>query len=139
MEVLGIGMSELVFVVIIALVLLGPKDMQKAGKTIGKFLRSIISSDGWKIFQQTSRELRSLPNRLMREAGDEVNQIGNQVRNELNNSGSNPTSNRPPGPPAPPASRPYSSDSAPGTSMTSKPEAPPQQTKADESDPHQDA
>jgi Sec-independent protein translocase protein TatA len=34
MEILGIGMSELVFVVIIALIVLGPKDMQKAGKTI---------------------------------------------------------------------------------------------------------
>ena len=70
MEILGIGMSELVFIVVIALIVLGPKDMQKAGKTIGKFLRDIITSDGWKVFQQTSRELRTLPNRLMREANE---------------------------------------------------------------------
>jgi len=140
MEVLGIGMSELVFVVIIALLLLGPRDMQKAGKTIGKFLRNLVSSDSWKIFQQTSRELRSLPNRLMREAGDEVNKIGNEVRNEINGGGSSPVANRRPAAPAPASSRPYSTDAAPGTSIASKPEAPaPSQPKADESDPRKDA
>lgn len=57
---------------IIAIIILGPKDMQKAGKTIGKWLRNIITSDGWKIFQQTSRELRTLPNKLIREANEEL-------------------------------------------------------------------
>lgn len=74
MEILGVGMSELVFIVIIALIVLGPKDMQKAGKTIGKWMRSIVTSDGWKIFQQTSRELRTLPTKLMRDANEELNQ-----------------------------------------------------------------
>ncbi|MDO8753002.1 MAG: twin-arginine translocase TatA/TatE family subunit [Anaerolineales bacterium] len=86
MEILGIGPSELVFIVIIALIILGPKDMQKAGKTIGKWLRDIVTSDGWKVFQQTSRELRTLPNRLMRDANDEVNKIGSEL-----NSATNPT------------------------------------------------
>ncbi|MFM8369056.1 MAG: twin-arginine translocase TatA/TatE family subunit, partial [Chloroflexota bacterium] len=81
MEILGIGMPELIFVVIIALLILGPKDMQKAGKTIGKFLRDIITSDGWKIFQQTSRDLRNLPNRLIREANEDLNQVNKEIRN----------------------------------------------------------
>ncbi len=80
MEILGIGINELVFIVIIALIVLGPKDMQKAGKTIGKWLRDIVTSDGWKVFQQTSRELRTLPNRLMREANEELNEINNEMR-----------------------------------------------------------
>ena len=84
MEILGIGPSELVFIVVIALIILGPKDMQKAGKTIGKFLRNIVTSDAWKMFQQTSRELRTLPNRLMRDANDELNQIGNELNNATN-------------------------------------------------------
>ena len=81
MEILGIGMPELIFVVIIALLIMGPKDMQKAGKTIGKFLRDIITSDGWKIFQQTSRDLRNLPNRLIREANEDLNQVNKEIRN----------------------------------------------------------
>jgi sec-independent protein translocase protein TatB len=80
MEILGIGMSELVFIAIIALIVLGPNDMQKAGRTIGKWLRDIVTSDGWKMFQQTSRELRTLPNRLMREANEELNQIGKDLK-----------------------------------------------------------
>src|SRR3990172_10534240 len=79
MEILGVGFQELIFVIIIALILLGPKDMQKAGKTIGRWLRSVVTSDGWKAFQQTSRELRNLPNRLMREANEEVNKIGTEI------------------------------------------------------------
>lgn len=81
MEILGVGMSELIFVIIIALLVLGPKDMQKAGKTIGKWLRNIITSDGWKVFQQTTRELRTLPNKLMREANEDLNQIGRDITN----------------------------------------------------------
>jgi len=84
MEIFGVGPSELFFIVLIALIILGPKDMQKAGKTIGKFLRDIVTSDGWKIFQQTSREIQTLPNRLMREASDEMNQIGNEINNAVN-------------------------------------------------------
>jgi sec-independent protein translocase protein TatB len=92
MEILGIGTSELVFIVIIALIVLGPKDMQKAGKTIGKFLRDIVTSDGWKMFQDTSRELRTLPNRLMREANEELNQIGKEMNNISPMNGNKPTS-----------------------------------------------
>ena len=81
MEILGIGMPELIFVVIIALLILGPKDMQKAGKTIGKFLRDIITSDGWKLFQQTSRDIRTLPNRLIREANDDLEKVNRDIKN----------------------------------------------------------
>jgi Sec-independent protein translocase protein TatA len=90
MDFLGVGPSELVFIVIISLIILGPKDMQKAGKTIGKWLRSIVTSDGWKIFQQTSRELRTLPNRLMRDANIELNQIGNELSNPATSRFDNP-------------------------------------------------
>jgi sec-independent protein translocase protein TatB len=81
MEILGIGPSELLFIVVIALIVLGPKDMQKAGRNIGKWLRQIVTSDGWKLFQQTSREIQTLPNRLMREAAlDELKDMGNQLQ-----------------------------------------------------------
>ena len=83
MEILGIGPSELVFIVVIALIVLGPRDMQKAGRTVGRWLNSIIRSDGWKAFQQTSREIRSLPNRLMREANIEMMEAEKQVRKTL--------------------------------------------------------
>jgi Sec-independent protein translocase protein TatA len=69
MEFLGIGPLELFFVLIIALIVLGPTDMVKAGRALGRFLRTIVTSPTWRAVQQTSRELRYLPNKLMREAG----------------------------------------------------------------------
>lgn len=69
MEFLGIGPLELLIVLLLALVLLGPKDMAKAGRTLGKYMRKVVTSPQWKVVTQTSQELRNLPNRLIREAG----------------------------------------------------------------------
>ncbi len=84
MEILGIGPSELLFIVVIALILLGPRDMQKAGRMVGRWLRKIVTSDGWRLFQQTSREIQTLPNRLMREAAlDELREVQKDLRQGL--------------------------------------------------------
>ncbi len=84
MEILGIGPSELLFILIIALILLGPKDMAKTGRMIGRWMRKIVMSDGWKIFQQTSREIQTLPTRLMREAQlDELKDLGRDIKGDL--------------------------------------------------------
>ncbi len=82
MEFLGIGAPEFVFIIIIALIVLGPKDMQKAGKTIGVWLNKLIHSDGWKLFQQTSREIRNLPTTMMREANLDLTQIEKDLREQ---------------------------------------------------------
>jgi sec-independent protein translocase protein TatB len=83
MEILGIGPQELIFIVIIALLVLGPKDMQKAGKTIGKWLNNLVHSDGWKIFQTTSREIRNLPTTLMREANLDLSKEEKELREAM--------------------------------------------------------
>jgi len=91
MEVFGIGPLELLFILLIALIILGPGDMVKAGLTLGRFLRKIITSPEWRTVQKASRELKYLPNRLMREASldelskdlAEINTIGKQVNNEV--------------------------------------------------------
>ena len=83
MEILGIGMQELVFIVIIALIVLGPKDMQKAGRSIGRWLNQLVKSDGWKVFQQTSREIQNLPRTLMREANMELQEIQKDINKPM--------------------------------------------------------
>jgi sec-independent protein translocase protein TatB len=74
MDFFGIGPLELFLVVIIALIVLGPRDMVKAGRTLGRILRNIVKSDTWRAVQAISRDMRNLPTRLMREANleDEV-------------------------------------------------------------------
>lgn len=85
MEILGIGASELIFIVIIAIIVLGPKDMQKAGRTIGRWLNQFVRSDGWKALQRASKEIRNLPTNLMREANmDELQKMDRDIRDNLN-------------------------------------------------------
>jgi Sec-independent protein translocase protein TatA len=69
MEFLGIGPLELLFVLLIALIVIGPKDMVKTGRTIGRMLRKVVTSPQWQMINRTSREIRNIPNRLIREAG----------------------------------------------------------------------
>ncbi len=69
MDILGIGPMEILLILVIALIVLGPKDMAKAGRTIGHFLRKVVTSPSWSTIQNASREIRYLPNKLMREAG----------------------------------------------------------------------
>ena len=82
MDLLGIGPMELAFIVIIALIVLGPKDMAKTGRTIGKFMRDVVKSDTWKAIKTTTKELEHLPNRMMREAGleDDFKELNNLTR-----------------------------------------------------------
>jgi sec-independent protein translocase protein TatB len=82
MDILGIGPMELAFIVIIALIVLGPKDMAKTGRTIGKFMRDVVKSDTWKAIKTTTKELEHLPNRMMREAGleDDFKELNNISR-----------------------------------------------------------
>jgi Sec-independent protein translocase protein TatA len=82
MEILGIGPMELFFIVILALIILGPKDMMKAGRTLGRFLRDVTRSDYYQAFLTSSREIRNLPTRLMREANleEEIKEVDRVVR-----------------------------------------------------------
>ena len=82
MDLLGIGPMELAFIVIIALIVLGPKDMAKTGRTIGKFMRDVVKSDTWKAIKTTTKELEHLPNRMIREAGleDDFKELNNLTR-----------------------------------------------------------
>ena len=91
MEIIGIGPLELLFILIIALIILGPGDMVKAGRTLGRFLRQVVTSPEWRTVQKASRELKYLPNRLMREANledlskdfSDINKIGKDLKGDV--------------------------------------------------------
>ncbi len=71
MDILGIGIPELLFIMLIALLVMGPEDLEKAGRTLGKWLRALVKSETWQLLRKTSKELQDLPTRLMREAGED--------------------------------------------------------------------
>jgi len=85
MEILGVGIPEIGFIIVIALILLGPKDMVAAGRTFGKTLRQFLTSPAWLAMRRTGEELQQLPTKLVREAGleelqKEVEGVTNQIR-----------------------------------------------------------
>jgi sec-independent protein translocase protein TatB len=68
MEILGVGPLELLFIVVIALIVLGPRDLAKSARAAGRYLNRLYRSDAWRTITHASRDLRDLPNRLAREA-----------------------------------------------------------------------
>jgi len=91
MEILGIGFPELVLILIIALIVVGPRDLGKVGRQVGRFLNRLYRSESWRTLNEASRTLRTLPNRLAREAALEeldqtvrdIKQAGKPAQDEL--------------------------------------------------------
>lgn len=83
MEVLGIGLPEMLFIILIALIVLGPRDMEKAGRTIGIWLRKLVTSDEWQALRETSRQISTLPNKWMREASEDLYKVDKEVKTSL--------------------------------------------------------
>jgi len=76
MNIFGIGPLEIVFVLIIGILVLGPDGMITAGRKMGKFMRSIIRSNWWQNIRKGISEIQYLPQRLMREAElEELNEL----------------------------------------------------------------
>ena len=134
MNILGIGPFEIVLILIVAFVFLGPRDLAKTGRTVGRFLRKIVMSAEWRAIRQVAHEIQTTPNRLMREAGIEEEQMrqalnplhatpsrgkpGNKPQDFEELDGFAAWTRQPPGnsilpPPASPAPEPPAPDTAP--------------------------
>jgi sec-independent protein translocase protein TatB len=86
MQIFGVGIGEVIFILIIAIIVLGPQGMVKAAHTIGRTIRKIIRSPIWSMMMDTQRELRDIPTRLVREAGleedlEEIKKSSQELRN----------------------------------------------------------
>lgn len=71
----GIGTGELIFILLLALIILGPKEMQKFARDLGRWMNAFVKSDTWRVMRKVGDEARTLPNRLIREA--ELEQLQN--------------------------------------------------------------
>lgn len=68
MDILGIGPLELLFVALIAIIVLGPRDLARIARSSGRFLNKVYRSEVWGTLTRASRDIRNLPNKLAREA-----------------------------------------------------------------------
>jgi hypothetical protein len=69
MELFGIGILEVLLIALIALIFLGPQDTVKFGLNLGRAVRRFFSSEEWRTLLQASREIRTIPDKLLEETG----------------------------------------------------------------------
>lgn len=82
MEVFGIGPLELLLIFLLALILLGPKDMVNSAKKLANWIRGFRESDLWK----STKEISEMPKKIMKETGleDELSQMRNLSNRTMN-------------------------------------------------------
>jgi sec-independent protein translocase protein TatB len=52
MDIFGIGILELVFILIIAMIVVGPRDLGKVGRQVGRFLNRMYKSESWRMLNE---------------------------------------------------------------------------------------
>lgn len=88
MNILNIGPVELIAILLLAFIILGPKDMASMGAKLGKTLRQIRRSETWQQLQSTSQKIREIPKQIMDESGMEEDvkslaEMGKELKNEI--------------------------------------------------------
>ncbi len=68
MEILGIGPLEFLLIFVIILLVLGPRDIEKTARNLGKNLNKLYRSQNYQVIRKASEEIRNLPSRLAAEA-----------------------------------------------------------------------
>lgn len=91
MEILGIGLPELGLILVIILLVLGPKDMVNTSRRIARTIRMLTRSEFWRTTREAWKMAQELPNELLRESGldetrgeiERMNQDLNQWKREI--------------------------------------------------------
>jgi len=68
MQIFNVGALEILFILIIAFLVLGPKRTINTARDIGKWVRNIVKSPFWREIVTTSSEIRELPKKIMDDA-----------------------------------------------------------------------
>ncbi|MEX1248464.1 MAG: twin-arginine translocase TatA/TatE family subunit [Anaerolineales bacterium] len=84
MDFLGIGPTELIAILLILFLVMGPQDLVNIAGTLGRALRNLRQSNTWRAVQDAGRQLRELPESLVRKAGiEEIEKVQDELRGEL--------------------------------------------------------
>jgi sec-independent protein translocase protein TatB len=89
MEVLGVGPFEILIILVLALVVLGPQDMVKTAYRMGRAINKLIRSPFWRTMMNLNTQIRDIPTRIVRETGlqqplGEIRNMGKQAMQDLN-------------------------------------------------------
>lgn len=68
MEVFNIGALEVVFIVLLAFIVLGPQKAVEAAGDLGRWIRKVVKSPFWRNLVSTSQDIKDIPRKLMDDA-----------------------------------------------------------------------
>lgn len=68
MQILNVGPLELLFILILAFVILGPQDMATYSRRLGRWVYRFLRSPLWLYLTGATRELQEFPRQMLREA-----------------------------------------------------------------------
>ena len=89
MEILNIGPLELIIILALMFILLGPKEMVLTAHRIGAWVRSFLRSPMWREIWGISQDIRELPKKIVSESGleetmEELKQTTQEATDEIN-------------------------------------------------------
>lgn len=93
MEIFGIGPLELLLIVLIALIVLGPKEMMKSAQKAAAWLRKLRNSEIW----SSTKEVMDIPNQVLHESGldKEIQELQSLSRQRIPAAGWQPSGAQP--------------------------------------------
>jgi Sec-independent protein translocase protein TatA len=68
MQIFNVGVLEILFILILAFVVLGPRRTIKTARDVGVWIRNLVKSPIWRDIVSASSEIRDLPKKLMDDA-----------------------------------------------------------------------
>ena len=83
MKVFNLGIGEIVFILLLVVIIFGPKSLVKTAREAGEFLRKMTQSPYWKEVWATRRELEEIPKMIAKEAklDETLRELNHDTRN----------------------------------------------------------
>lgn len=69
MNILGIGIPELLVIFVVALIVLGPGNMIKTARQMSTAIKKLLSSDLWRSMVSSTKEIRNIQDQIIKETG----------------------------------------------------------------------
>ena len=90
MKVFNLGIGEIFFILLLVVIIFGPKSLVKTAREAGAFLRKVTQSPYWKEVWATRRELEEIPKMIAKEA--QLNETLRDLDHDTRNISSSVTS-----------------------------------------------
>jgi Sec-independent protein translocase protein TatA len=69
MNILGIGIPELIIIFIVAMIFLGPGNMVKTASQVSAAIKKLLNSEMWRSMVNSTKEIRTIQGQIIKETG----------------------------------------------------------------------